>query len=139
MTKKSFLDRIQNRARLSEEVAKVWNVAIKVDENDPRWAKVENHPDENIVINNFEAVFGMREQVEPVDEKALLIKKAERELAKAKERLAKLESKRVEIENRDFNGDEQLKEDMLQNNLDRIESQKKRIAHLEGSLKVLKR
>jgi len=139
MTKKNFLDRIQNKARLSEEVAKVWNVAIKVDEDDARWAKVESHPDENIVINNFEAVFGMREQVEQVDEKALLIKKAERELAKAKEKLVKLESKRVEIENYDFNGDEQRKESMLQNNLDRIELQKKQIARLEGSLKVFKR
>ena len=119
MTKKKFLDLIQNKARLSERVAKVWNVAIKIDENDARWAKVESHPDENIVIDNFEVVFGMREQVEQVDENALLIKKAERELEKAKEKLAKLESKGAE--------------------LDLIESQKKLIAHLENSLKVLKR
>jgi len=139
MTKKNFLDMIQNKAKLSEEVAKVWNVAVKVDEDDPRWAKVESHPDENIVIHSFETVFGMKEQVEQVDENALLIKKAERELAKAKERLVKLESKRVEIQNYDFKGDEQRRESMLQNNLYLIESQKKRIAQLEGSLKVFKR
>ena len=119
MTKKNFLNMIQNKARVSEEVAKVWSVAIKIDENDTRWTKVESHPDENIVINNFKVIFGMKEQVEQVDENALLIKKAERELEKAKEKLAKLESKRAE--------------------LDIIESQKKLIAHLENSLKVLKR
>ena len=138
MTKKKFLDQIQNKAKLSEEVAKVWSVAIKVDENDPRWAKVESHPDENIVINSFEVVFGMREQVEQVDEDALLIKKAERELAKAKERLVELENKRVEIQNYDFKGDEQRRESILENNAYLIESQKKRIAQLENSLKVLK-
>ena len=95
MTKKRFLDTIQNRARLSEKVAKIWALAVKLDESDERWAKVENHPDENIVIQQFESVFGLAEAkpTEEVDEDERRRKYYERQLEKAEKKLAEMKER----------------------------------------------
>ena len=96
MKKSRFLDTIQNLARTSERAAKAWSVAIKVDETDNRWAKVASHPHEDIVLQNFETVFGLADTTVEDSEDEKRRKYHERQLEKAEAKLVEMKERKAD-------------------------------------------
>lgn len=85
MTKHEFLTSIKQSARISERVEIVWNAAVSTSDNDPKWDRVENHPDQSIRIQNFGEVFGVEIPVAVKKARPSYAEVLKKQIAKAKE------------------------------------------------------
>jgi len=59
MKKEDFLMSIKQAANIFPRIQKLWEMAVKIEDNDRRWHDVENHPDQAQRLNSFCRAFGV--------------------------------------------------------------------------------
>lgn len=91
MKKDDFLMSIKQAANIFPRIQKLWEIAVKVDNDDTRWHDVENHPDQSQRLNSFCRAFGVEipkaQQKKRVSQRE--IKRLEMQLVRMKNALEK--------------------------------------------------